>query len=97
MAAIAEAIEATRSGDGRSLLIEGPAGVGKTVLLGELQALAVSAGHRVLRARGSTIEREFAFGVVRQLFGTATRHCQRQGQHRSRPRALLSIVVDLFL
>ncbi len=69
LAVIAGALEATRNGSGQVLLIEGPAGVGKTALLGELQVLATSGSQRVLRAQGSTIERDFGFGVVRQLFG----------------------------
>lgn len=48
---------------GGVVLVEGPAGIGKTALLG-----AVSAP-RVLRARGAPLEGDFAFGVVRQLLG----------------------------
>ncbi|MFI7400534.1 BTAD domain-containing putative transcriptional regulator [Streptomyces sp. NPDC049541] len=56
--------------DGRPgvVLIEGPAGIGKSRLLGEISELA--AGQRVLTltARGSQREKEYGFGVVRQLF-----------------------------
>jgi DNA-binding CsgD family transcriptional regulator len=63
-------LERTRVGSGgEALLIEGPAGIGKTALLGELGKRAKAAGMRVLGARGSEMEREFGFGVVRQLFG----------------------------
>jgi hypothetical protein len=48
-------------------LIEGPAGIGKTRLLGELKQGASERGLRILSARGSELEREFPFGVVRQL------------------------------
>lgn len=60
-------LEDTASGGGRLLLIEGPAGIGKTQLLAELQGLAAANDARVLGARGSELERDFAFGIVRQL------------------------------
>ena len=57
-------------GEARSSLVvvEGPAGIGKSRLLAELGERAARAGHRVLTAQGSDLEREFPFGVVRQLF-----------------------------
>jgi DNA-binding CsgD family transcriptional regulator len=74
LAAIEGALERARSGSsGGALLIEGPAGIGKTALLGELGERAKAAGMRVLGARGSEMEREFGFGVVRQLFGSVLR------------------------
>ena len=60
-------LEDTRHGRGRLLLLEGQAGIGKTHLLRELQYLAQATGARALSARGSELERDFAFGVVRQL------------------------------
>jgi DNA-binding CsgD family transcriptional regulator len=60
-------VEATRVGDGRLLVIEGPAGIGKSRLLAGLRRSA-ERPLRVLAARGSELERDFAFGVVRQLF-----------------------------
>ena len=53
----------------RSLaLVEGPAGIGKSRLLAATRAAAQDAGFRVLAARGSDLERELPFGIVRQLF-----------------------------
>ena len=49
------------------LLVEGPAGVGKTELVREARAAAVQAGVTPLEARGSELEQPFAFGIVRQL------------------------------
>lgn len=49
-------------------VIEGPAGIGKTSLLAKAREKAAAAGFRVLMARGSDLERESAYGVVRQLF-----------------------------
>jgi DNA-binding CsgD family transcriptional regulator len=50
------------------MLIEGPAGIGKTNLLAEVRRLAADAGVRVLAARGAQLEQAFPFGIVRQLF-----------------------------
>ncbi|MEO3813459.1 AAA family ATPase [Sphaerisporangium sp. B11E5] len=50
------------------LLVEGPAGIGKTRLLREARAMAQAAGARVLSARCTELDRDFAFGAVRQLF-----------------------------
>jgi DNA-binding CsgD family transcriptional regulator len=55
-------------GEGRLAMIEGPAGIGKTRLLEEARATAARMGLSVLHARGGELERDFGFGVVRQLF-----------------------------
>ena len=55
-------------GSGPVVLLEGAAGIGKSSLLAVAAALAQDAGLMVLRARGSQLERDFAFGVARQLF-----------------------------
>ncbi len=49
------------------LLIQGPRGVGKTSLL-QATLARVQAGSAVMQARCHETEREFPFGVVRQLF-----------------------------
>ena len=55
-----------RRGEGSAAIVEGPAGIGKSRLL--LAAGAAAEGLEVLRARASELERDFPFGVVRQLF-----------------------------
>ncbi len=55
-------------GAGRFVVVEGAAGIGKTGLIAAARAEAEQAGMRVLTARGVELEREFAYGVVRQLF-----------------------------
>ena len=61
-------ITAACRGTGQLVTVEGAAGIGKTRLLAAARAQAEQAGMRVLVARGSELEREFAHGVVRQLF-----------------------------
>jgi DNA-binding CsgD family transcriptional regulator len=56
-----------RVGEGRVAVIEGPAGIGKSRLLEEARAAADGLGLEVLHARGGELERDFGFGVVRQL------------------------------
>jgi predicted ATPase len=62
-----EGLERAGAGAGTLLLVEGPAGVGKTELVREARAAAAQAGVRPLEARGSELEQPFAFGIVRQL------------------------------
>ncbi|MBS1892550.1 MAG: AAA family ATPase, partial [Actinobacteria bacterium] len=68
LGALAELLDGLVDGRSRAALIEGPAGIGKSRLLGALRDGAAARGIRVLTARGSELEREFPFGVVRQLF-----------------------------
>ncbi|WHT16859.1 AAA family ATPase [Crossiella sp. CA-258035] len=65
-ALLAEEAERARGGQLRVVVVEGPAGIGRTSLLDEFVADVRSA--TVLRARGTELQRRFAFGVVRQLF-----------------------------
>ena len=71
LARIASALTEASSGRGTFLVIEGPAGIGKTALLDAARAAASGGGMRVLRSHGTELERDFAFGVVRQLFEPA--------------------------
>ncbi|HEU4542249.1 MAG TPA: AAA family ATPase [Jiangellaceae bacterium] len=67
LARIESALADARSGRGRFVVVEGPAGMGKTALLAATRTAATISGMRVLRSRGTELERDFAFGVVRQL------------------------------
>jgi len=67
LACICQAITALRGGDGGVLLIQGAAGIGKSVLLDALCEAATGEGMQTLTARASELESEFGFGVVRQL------------------------------
>jgi len=53
------------------VVVERPPGIGKTALLAAAHTAAARSGLRVLRSRGAELERDFAFGVVRQLFEPA--------------------------
>jgi len=68
LARIESALAEARTGRGTFVLIEGPPGIGKTALLAAARTAAAEGGMRVLRSRGAELERDFAFGVVRQLF-----------------------------
>ena len=68
LAALADAVGAARRGNGRFVAFEAQPGLGKTELLGEAARRCTDAGLTVATARGSQLEQEFAFGVVRQLF-----------------------------
>ncbi len=68
LSAVRAALDHLAAGEPGLLVIEGPAGIGKTRLLTEARRLAAERSVRVLTARGSQLERAFGFGVVRQLF-----------------------------
>jgi DNA-binding CsgD family transcriptional regulator len=63
-----ELIQRALDGDPALALVEGPAGIGKSRLLAATREAADAAGFRALTARGSDLERDMPFGVVRQLF-----------------------------
>jgi DNA-binding CsgD family transcriptional regulator len=68
LAVLQSVIERARVGAGGLVVIEGPAGIGKTRLVGAARAIAEDVGLAMFHARGSDLERDFAHGVVRQLF-----------------------------
>ena len=78
LAELAGDVAAAQAGTGRLVLVEGPAGIGKTGLLSAACSVAEEAGLVVARARGSELEAGFAFGVVRQLFEPLLRERSRQ-------------------
>ena len=66
--ALGAAVGAATDGTAGLVMVEGPAGIGKSRLLAATRALANERGLRVLAARGGELEREFPFGIVRQMF-----------------------------
>ena len=68
LAGLTALVDSARRGSGRLAVIQGEAGIGKTALLQATCEYARATEMAVLRARGGELEREFAWGVVRQLF-----------------------------
>jgi DNA-binding CsgD family transcriptional regulator len=62
------AVAAAADGRASLVLVEGPAGIGKSRLLAEARTLGEEYDLAVRSARGGELERDFPFGVVRQLF-----------------------------
>ena len=61
-------IDAAGRGESAVVLVEGRAGIGKSRLIAAARERAADAGLRTLAARGTDLERNFPYGVVRQLF-----------------------------
>jgi predicted ATPase len=59
------------AGAGGLLVVEGPAGIGKSRLLDAAREQAAAVGMLALRARATELEAGYPFGVVRQLFEPA--------------------------
>lgn len=67
LARLHAAVGDVADGSGRVVLIVGEPGIGKSALLRGLSVSAAQAGLTVLRAAGAPLERDFGYGVVRQL------------------------------
>src|SRR5688500_17602757 len=65
---VARLVDQAGTGRGRLVFVEGPPGIGKTRLLDAVRQRAADGGMLALSARASELDREFPFGVVRQLF-----------------------------
>ena len=68
LAVLAGGLAAAAAGEGSLLVLEGPAGIGKTTLLDAAAARGRDCGMAVLRARGNPLEQDFSFGIARQAF-----------------------------
>src|SRR4029453_4109940 len=71
LAALANALREAERGRGGVVLGEAAAGLGKTSLLNAAGEAAAEAGFACFRARASELERDFAYGCVRQLLEPA--------------------------
>jgi DNA-binding CsgD family transcriptional regulator len=79
---ISGALDEATAGAGRAVVVEGPAGIGKTSLLQLATDAARARNFAVAGARGSELERAYAWGVVRQLLEPRLRGMS--GEERSR-------------
>ncbi|KRF36974.1 hypothetical protein ASG94_06175 [Nocardioides sp. Soil805] len=95
LAVLRTKLEDLKDGRGGSVLVEGPAGIGKTRLLDELRKLAVADGVLVRSARSSALEQGFDYGVVRQLFDAAVDDVVRRDERFAVLRGLYEITADL--
>ena len=64
------------------LVVEGEAGIGKSALLAAGVELACARGWRAFDARGGVLERDFGYGVVRQVFEAPLRRASAGERRR---------------
>ncbi len=69
--ALRRALALARAGRGQVVLVEAAAGLGKSSLVRAAGEAAAEDGFACLRARASELERDFAYGCVRQLLEPA--------------------------
>jgi DNA-binding CsgD family transcriptional regulator len=67
LATLADALTAAADGHGTLIMVQGPAGIGKTTVLRAACARAAERGTPTLTARGFALEQGFSYGIVRQL------------------------------
>ncbi|GGW26679.1 ATP-binding protein [Streptomyces xantholiticus] len=76
------ALRAATEGSSSLLLVAGPLGIGRSALLRELSERVDPKTVHVLRANAAAGERDFAFGVVRQLFDSVLTKASGQARER---------------
>ena len=69
LALAGEAMTRIEAGEGRTLLVEGPAGIGKSALLDEIAEDGRRRGFEVLQGRAGQYERDLPWALVTDLFG----------------------------
>jgi DNA-binding CsgD family transcriptional regulator len=82
LAVCTAALQRAVRGAGGLIAVEGPPGIGKTELVRAVRVGAAGGGVRVLAARGLEVEREVAFGGVRQLLEPVLRPMSPAGVDR---------------
>jgi DNA-binding CsgD family transcriptional regulator len=96
-ATLAGLLATAAAGDSALVVIEGPAGIGKTRLLADLRARAAEQAALILHARAGEFERDYAYGVVRSLFEPALARLGEAGREAAMggPAALAAPVLDI--
>ena len=64
LTAMTAAITAAAGGRGSLILVQGPAGIGRTTMLSVASAEAAAHGMRTLTARGLALEQGFTYGII---------------------------------
>jgi DNA-binding CsgD family transcriptional regulator len=82
-------------GQGATVLIEAPAGMGKTSLLEEARARAEMAAITVLHASGSPLEADYALGVARQFYESELRRCGDDPVPAGAAEVAAGVILDL--
>lgn len=70
LGAVQELVDAVATGRPAVLVVDGPAGIGKTSVLRAASELARRSGLKVLSARGTELEHPVGYGVLRSLLAT---------------------------
>jgi DNA-binding NarL/FixJ family response regulator len=78
LAVLRDLLAEAAAGRGTTALVEGPPGIGKTVLLGAAADHATSMDMRVVTAVGGELEQDMPFAIVRQLFEPPLRTRSRE-------------------
>lgn len=81
-----------KADESRLVLIEGQAGIGKSRLLLEMRRMAEAAGFANVTARGYEYQRDYAFGMLRQLISNA-QHEEGDNEIRSNADAADELMV----
>ncbi|MER5429161.1 BTAD domain-containing putative transcriptional regulator [Streptomyces sp. NPDC002588] len=92
LAEVEAALTGAARGEAAVVLLDGPAGIGKSSLLAEARRLAAERGMLTLTARGSRREQDYGFGAVRQLLESLV--ARRGGELLTGPAAPASVVFD---
>ncbi|HVF78358.1 MAG TPA: AAA family ATPase [Solirubrobacteraceae bacterium] len=95
LAELGAVLSRARNAHGRVVLVEGPAGIGKTRLLDECRGRGRSLGLEVLTARGGPFERGYGFGVARQLLEPALA-CASAGDRRELLSGAAALAAPVF-
>ena len=95
LAAVHTALDDLEHGAPGLLLVEGPAGIGKSRLLAETRRRAVGRSLQVLNARGNQLEQAFRFGVVRQLYEPVLTASERRDELLGGAAAGARVVFDV--